>query len=159
MDTQFPLGGIVTSLIGNRPNDKILWRITERKGEKIRLQPLQKAYTVRGNLIPGEIDPHEKSITRKIAMLYGREIIAPVVMGHIVLGLTPWNSSVNFMGRGGKRIGSGRKKGSTKPTSVKGKSVYLSPEEWAQMQCLIGSMSLSDYLRSLILDSLKKDEK
>ena len=159
MDTKFPLGGIVTSCVGNRPNDKILWRITERKGDKIRLQPLQTAFTLKGNLIPGEVDPHAKSITRKVVMLYGGEIIAPVVMGHIVLGLSPWNASLNPMGRGGKRIGAGRKKGSTKPASVKGKSVYLSPEEWAQMQCLIGSMSLSDYLRTLISGSLKKDEK
>ena len=159
MDTMFPLNGLVTSSTGNRPNDKIFWRITERNGDKVRLTPLKRAFTVKGNLIAGEVDPHEKSITRKITSVYGGELLGPVIIGGAVLGLAPWRPTKRNMGRGGKRIGAGRKKGSGKGPSVGGKTIYLSPTEWAQIKDLCGSIGVSEFIRQAVFAPAKKVEK
>lgn len=159
MTTRFPVNGLVTSTTGYHPNDKIFWRIVERNGNKIHLMPTKRAFTLKGNLIPGEVDPHAKRITRKIVNLYGTEAIGPIIMGGIVLGLNPWMPTKKLMGRGGKRIGAGRKKGSGHGRNAITKSITLSTEEWAQIECLRGMASNSEYIRSLIFNPDKKVEK
>lgn len=159
MDTKFLRGGLVISRTGNHPNDKIFWRITDRKGERVRLTQLKRAFTVNGNLIPGEVDPHEKSITRKVTSVYGAELLGPVIKGGIVLGLSPWVPTQNLMGRGGKRIGAGRKKGSGPGRKAVTKGITLTIEEWAQIKDLCGSTGISEFIRQAVFAPVKKVEK
>lgn len=150
MKTRFPEGGLVVSQVGMTPRDLIFWKITERKDDKIRLTRLAPSYTVKGNLIPGEPDPHEKPIHRKVVELYGGELLAPVLIGGYAAGLKAWTPTLKGMGRGGKRIGAGRKKGSGKGASVQGKTVYLKPDEWAHIKEISGSAGVSDFIRKAI---------
>lgn len=159
MTTRFPLNGFVTSTTGSHPNDKIFWKITEKNGDKIRLCPTKRTFTLKGNLIPGEVDTHAKSIIRKIAKVYDSEILGPVLMGGVVLGLCPWNPTKKLMGRGGKRIGAGRKKGSGHGRNALTKSITLTTDEWARIEYLRGSASNSEFIRNLVFHSEKKFEK
>lgn len=156
MTTRFPLNGLVISTTGTHPNDKIFWRITERTGDRIRLCPTKRAFTLKGNLIPGEIDPNEKPITRRIKHIYGGELVGPVIMHGTVLGLTPWQPRKLNVGRGGKRIGAGRKKGSGTGRNSFTKGITLTADEWLQIECLRGSSGISETIRSLIFDNKKK---
>jgi hypothetical protein len=56
-------------------------------------------------------------------------------------------------GRGGKRTGAGRKKGSGKGPSVKGKTIYLTEGEWTQITNLMGSLTISEFLRKAVFGS------
>lgn len=63
------------------------------------------------------------------------------------------------MGRGGKRIGAGRKKGSGKGRNAITRGITLTKEEWAQIQHLCGSTGLSEFFRKVIFDPVKKVKK
>ena len=156
MDTKYPVGAIAYSCVGQKSSDRIFYRITERKGDKIVLSPLKPSFTLKGNLVPGEIDPHAKPLRRTITRLYGGELLAPVVVGHFVAGIKPWGFPRPLMPRGGKRVGAGRKKGSGKGRNVESKSVTLTHEEWLQIQKIKGSAGLSEFFRAKIFGP-KKD--
>ena len=159
METRFPLGGIVVSKTGTGKQDLLLWKITHRDGDKIRLHPLLPAFTLKGNLIPGVLDPHAKSIHRKISSTYGGENLAPVAIGHFAAGLHPWDSRLKRMGRGGKRAGAGRKKGSGKGRNAITKGITLTIAEWEQIKSLCGSAGISEFFRQRIFGTEKKFEK
>jgi hypothetical protein len=160
MDTQYPLGGLVATRVGTEKNDLIFWKITERNGERIRLNRLKPSFTVKGNPVPGEVDPHEHSIHRKIVSTYGNELLAPIIINGFAAGFRPWGNPVKRMGRGGKRIGAGRKKGSGPGRKAITKGITLTAEEWAQLKVLCGSTGVSEYIRRAVFTperNLQKD--
>lgn len=159
MDTKFPVGGLVISQIGYTKNDVLFWRVSERTGNKLRLTRLLPSTTVKGNPIPGDPDPHSKPISRKVIQMYGAEFLAPVIIGGYAAGLAPWGNPVKRMGRGGKRIGAGRKKGTGKGRASVSKSITLTTEEWALIQQLSGSTGISEFFRRAIFTPERNFEK
>lgn len=159
METKYPQGAIAYSQIGPTNHDRIFYRISKRIGERIVLSPLKPAFTLKGNLVPGEIDPHAKPLRRKITRPYGNELLAPVVVGHFVAGIKPWGYPRPLMPRGGKRVGAGRKKGSGTGRNVVSKSVSLTQEEWREIEKIKGSEGISEFFRKRIFGQKKVFEK
>ncbi len=152
-------GMVLAARIGAEKRNVLFYRITERTGDKIRLQPLTTGFTIKGNPFPLDVDRTQKPFLRKINADYGSEHISGIIIGQLACGLRPWYRPKNLMGRGGHRVGAGRKKGSGKGRTVLTKSITLTTEEWAQIEYLRGSTGRSEYIRSLVFPPAKKVEK
>ena len=159
METNYPVGAIACSVNGLQKNDLVFYQVTERKGNKILLSRLESRVTLKGNIVPGKPDPNAKPFRRTINQVYGGEILAPVVLGHYVAGIRPWGLPKALMPRGGRRVGSGRKKGSGTGRTVVSKSVTLTNEEWQQIEEMKGSAGVSEFFRARIFGQKKISEK
>lgn len=152
-------GIILAARIGTEKRNVLFYRITERKDDKIRLQPVITGFTVKGNPFPSHDDTTQKSFVRKVNTLYGSESVAGIVVGPLACSLRPWYCPRNLMGRGGYRVGAGRKKGGGKGRKSITIGITMTAEEWRQIEETRGSTGRSEFVRNAIFATAKKVEK
>lgn len=152
-------GIVLAAKIGTEKRNVLFYRIVERNGDKIRLQPMVTGFTVKGNPFPSHDDTTQKIFIRKVNSTYGTESVAGIVVGPLVCGLHPWYCPRNLMGRGGYRVGAGRKKGSGQGRKTITIGITMTAKEWRQIEENRGSTGRSEFIRNAIFQRSKKVEK
>jgi hypothetical protein len=159
MKVQLTIGQVLAARIGTEKRSVLFYRITERNGDKIRLQPLITGFTVKGNPFPLDVDRTQKTFLRTVINDYGSESVHGIVIGPLACGLRPWYSPKNLMGRGGHRVGAGRKKGGGKGRNSVTVGITMTKEEWLQIEETRGSTGRSEFIRNALFPLEKKFEK
>jgi len=109
---------------GPNPHDRKFFRIMLRRENRIRLKEL---FTLErdGKAVPGEVNPDGECFWRMVKMVGDSEYGCPYSSS----GMAQW-MRLYRKPRGGKRKGSGRKKGGGKGRIQQSRSICLSAADW-----------------------------
>jgi hypothetical protein len=117
-----------------------------RKENRIRLKELY-ALEQDGKMVPGEINPEGECFWRVVKNVDGAEYGCPYQANGMALWLKLYRKP-----KGGKRPGSGRKKGWGKGRVQQSRSICLSAEGWELFDRLSGKEPRGKFILKLLKD-------